>query len=150
MRATIAFLMLTMAVSVAVAEDVKSEKEMKKLAGTWALASGEVDGKAVADDLAKQGRITYAGEAITLMTPHQSKDPIKAKLTKLDPSKKPGEMDFVRSAGPGEGKTMMAIYEWVDDDTYRICFDPSGKARPTEFKTKEGSGHIMHVWKRMK
>jgi hypothetical protein len=45
---------------------------------------------------------------------------------------------------------MLAIYEWVDDDTYRVCYDPSGKARPKEFKAPAGSGYILHVWKRAK
>jgi hypothetical protein len=45
---------------------------------------------------------------------------------------------------------MVAIYEWVDGGTYRVCFDPSGKGRPKGFKTAPGSGHILHVWKRSK
>jgi uncharacterized protein (TIGR03067 family) len=150
MRTLLVLLVAAVVVSVAVADDEKVEKEKKKFAGTWMLASGEVDGKAVADELVKQGKITFAGDAMTLLTPHQSKDPIKARLMRLDPSKKPAEMDWVRDSGPGAGKTMMAIYEWVDDDTYRICFDPSGKERPREFKTATGSGHILHVWKRSK
>jgi uncharacterized protein (TIGR03067 family) len=85
---------------------------------------------------------------MSVVTPHQSEKPIRARLTRVDPSKKPAEMDWVRDAGPGAGQTMMAIYEWVDDDTYRICFDPSGKGRPREFKSEAGTGYILHVWKR--
>jgi uncharacterized protein (TIGR03067 family) len=113
------------------------------------MVSGEVDGKAVADEHVKAGTITFAGEKVTLETPHQSKEPFTSKITRLDPSKKPGEMDWVRDGGPGKGVTMMAIYEWVDDDTHRVCYDPSGKARPKEFK-KAASGFILHVWKRAK
>jgi uncharacterized protein (TIGR03067 family) len=68
----------------------------------------------------------------------------------VDPSKKPAEMDWVRENGPGKEKTMMAIYEWLDGDTYRICFDPSGKERPKEFKSAPGSGYVLHTWKRAK
>jgi uncharacterized protein (TIGR03067 family) len=142
--------MVAVAAPAAFGEGKNDEKEMKKLAGTWTMVSGEVDGKPVEDEHVKASRITLAPEKVTLVTPHQSKEPITAKLTRVDPSKKPAEMDWVRDRGPGAGKTMMAIYEWVDDDTYRICFDPSGKGRPKEFKTAGGTGYILHVWKRVK
>jgi uncharacterized protein (TIGR03067 family) len=125
-------------------------KEKKKFEGTWQMVSGEVDGKPVADEHVKPSRITHAKEGMTLTTPHQSKEPFKARITRLDPAKKPAEMDWVRDSGPAAGTTMMAIYEWIDDDTYRVCFDPSGKERPREFKTAAGSKHILHVWKRAK
>jgi uncharacterized protein (TIGR03067 family) len=150
MRAMLALVALAAVVTAAKAEDEKAAKERKKLAGTWVLVSGEVDGKAVADEHVKQSTITHAEGGLTLTTPHQSKDPIKAKITRLDPANKPAEMEWVRDSGPGAGKTMLAIYEWVGEDSYRICFDPSGKGRPKEFKTKPGSGHILHVWKRSK
>jgi uncharacterized protein (TIGR03067 family) len=150
MRALMVLLVVAGVASVAFSGDEKGEKEKKKLAGTWMLASGKVDGKAVADEHVKRSKFTYDGEVLTLTTPHQSKEPIKSRLTRVDPSKKPAEMDWVRDAGPGAGKTMRAIYEWLDGDTYRICFDPSGKGRPKEFESQEGSGHILHVWKRSK
>jgi uncharacterized protein (TIGR03067 family) len=150
MRALVGLLVVVVAASVAVADDEKVEKEKKKFAGTWKLASGEVGGKAVADEHVKKSKITFDGDTVTVTTPHQSEDPIKAKVKHLGPSKKPAEMDWERDNGPGKGKTMMAIYEWVDEDTYRICFDPSGKTRPKEFKTDADSGYILHVWKRSK
>jgi uncharacterized protein (TIGR03067 family) len=88
--------------------------------------------------------------ATVIEAPHLSKEPIQSKMVRLDPTKTPKEWDFVRSTGPNSGKTMMAIYEWDGDDAYKFCFDPSGKARPKEFKTKAGSGHVLHVWKREK
>ncbi len=149
MRATVVLLVLAGTAPLALADD-KADKEKKKFDGTWTMVSGEVDGKPVADEHVKQGKLTYEGEKITVATPHQSKDPFTAKLKRVDPSKKPAEMDWVRDAGPGAGQTMMAIYEWVDEDTYRICFDPSGKVRPKEFKAPAGSGFMLHVWKRAK
>jgi uncharacterized protein (TIGR03067 family) len=146
----IALVVAAAAASAGFGGDEKAEKEKKKLAGTWALVSGVVDGKPVADEHVKQSRLTRAGAEAAMTAPHQSKEPIKSKHTHLDPVKKPAEMDWVRAGGPGAGKTMMAIYEWLDEDTYRICFDPSGKVRPTEFKSAPGSGHILHVWKRVK
>ena len=149
MRATVVLLVLAVAAPLALGDDDKAEKEKKKFAGTWTLASGEVDGKAVADEDAKRGRMTIEGEKRTLTTPHLSKDTFTSKLKRLDPSKKPAEIDWVRDSGSAAGTTMLAIYEWVDDDTWRVCYDPSGKGRPKEFKTA-GTGYILHVWKRVK
>src|SRR5262245_37746325 len=128
-------------------EDVK--KEFKKFEGTWVLASGERDGKKIAADDVKKSKIVMKGEESTLVTPHQSSETIKSKR-KLDPSKKPAQVDFVRSVGPDNGETIKGIYEFIDADTYRVCFAPAGKERPTEFKTSAGSGHTLHVWKRSK
>lgn len=128
-------------------DDVK--KEFKKFEGTWVLDSGERGGKKIPDDHVKKSKIVMKGATTTLFTPHQSDKPIKA-TRKLDPTKKPAQVDIVRSVGPGAGETIKGIYEFIDADTYRVCFAPPGKDRPTEFKTKEGAGHTLHVWKRAK
>ena len=46
-------------------------------------------------------------------------------------------------------KTKLGIYE-LDGDTYKFCLAPAGKPRPTEFTSKEGSGHSLGVSKREK
>jgi len=57
---------------------------------------------------------------------------------KLNPSAKPQTLDITGTEGPNKGRTILAIYE-RDGDTLRVCYDLSGKNRPTEFKTKEGT-----------
>ncbi|MBY0526435.1 MAG: TIGR03067 domain-containing protein [Gemmataceae bacterium] len=135
-----------------IAADAKDDeaKELKRFAGTWTLVSGEKDGQKLADEHVKKSKITWKGKEVIVESPHQSKEPIKATMTRVDASKKPAEMDWERATGPDSGKKMVAIYEWLGDDSYRIIFAPAGKDRPKEFTTKEGSGHIMHVWKRAK
>ena len=68
---------------------------------------------------------------------------------KLDTSAKPKTMDITGSEGPNKGKTILAIYE-RDGDTLRVCYDLSGKARPTEFKTKDGTQLFLVTYKREK
>lgn len=126
------------------------KNELKKLQGKWLLVSGDVDGKPVDDKSLKQSRMTYQGDKITIFTPHQSKSTMTAKLKRLDPKKSPHEMDWSRSAGPGKGKTMQAVYEFDGKNSYRVCFDPSGERRPTGFTVGSGDCHILHVWKRAK
>jgi uncharacterized protein (TIGR03067 family) len=147
------FLLLLPVTLLVVGADAKEDlakKELKKFEGTWVMGSGERDGAKIADEHVQKSKITWKGKAEVVETPHQSKEAIKVTIGGLDPTKKPAEMDWVRSNGPDSGQKMLAIYEFIDDDQYRICFAPAGKERPKEFSTKAGSGHLLHVWKRVK
>ena len=68
---------------------------------------------------------------------------------RLDPSKKPREMDFVHLEGLLRDKTWQAIYE-LDGGTLKICYAEadSGKERPKEFKTQPDSALLLIVLKR--
>lgn len=140
-----------LAVLFLLAADAKddADKEMKKFEGNWVMTAGERDGQKLADEHVKASKIGWKGKEVTVVTPHQSKEPIKGACT-IDPTKSPKEMDWVRSAGPDAGKTFRAIYEFTGPDEYRICFAPAGQDRPKTFTTKAGSGHTLHSWKRVK
>jgi uncharacterized protein (TIGR03067 family) len=58
-------------------------------------------------------------------------------------------MDITGTDGPNKGKTILAIYE-RDGDTLRVCYDLSGKSRPTEFKTETGTQLFLVTYKREK
>src|SRR4051812_16774593 len=124
MRTLLTLLVVALAAPVALGEDDKADKETKKFVGTWKLASGEVDGKAVADEHVKASKLTHAEGKVTVVAPHLSREPLTSKVTRVDPSKKPAEKDWMRDSGSGKAVTMLAIYEWVDDDTFRVCYDP--------------------------
>jgi uncharacterized protein (TIGR03067 family) len=132
------------------AKDDVHKDELKKFQGTWVMESGEKDGQKLAAEDAKKSKIIFKGKDCTVETPHQSKETIKAAVLKLEPGKKPKEISWKRSNGPDAGKEMLAIYEWIDNDQFRVCFAPAGKERPTEFGTKAGSGHFLHNWERVK
>lgn len=131
-------------------KDLENDKNLKKMAGTWQLVSGEKEGTPISEEHVKLGKITWKGKECTLESPHQSKETIRATITHIDGSKTPAELDWTRSAGPGAGKTHKAIFEFLGPDEYRVCFAVPGKDRPTEFKTTPGSGRFLHVWKRVK
>jgi uncharacterized protein (TIGR03067 family) len=133
-----------------VAQPSAVETERQRLQGSWELVSGEMDGKSLPADYVHRSQITFVGNTITLETPHQSREPIVASFARLDPTKAPREMHWIRTAGPNPRATMTAIYEFRGDDEYRICFDPAGRRPPTELVSKEGTGHICHTWRRMK
>ncbi len=127
-----------------------ADAELQKFQGTWVLISAEMNGKKVHDKHVKASRITFVGDKVEVISPHQHKEKIIASVVKLDPAKNPKEMHWVRSTGPNAGATTIAIYEFEGPDQYKICFDPAGKEALKKFGTKEGSGHIWHTWKRAK
>ena len=122
--------------------------DLKKFEGTWVLVSGKKDGQALAGETVSRSRIVWKGKDVVVETPHQSKDPIKATATVSGGATK--SMDWTRANGPDAGKTMLAVYEFRGPDEYVVVFAPAGKDRPKELDAKAGSGHTMHVWKRVK
>jgi len=127
-----------------------ADKELQKFQGTWIMVSGERDGSKVPDEAVSQSKITYDGNKISLITPHQSSETIVADMVKIDPTKNPKEMHFIRRGGPSAGKALVGIYEFEGDDQYKFAFDPSGATILKEFVTKAGTGHMRHTWKRVK
>ena len=115
------------------ADDAK--KDLAKLQGTWSYASF-VDpnhDKMPAEQLKKMS-ITFAGDKWTI----KEDDRVVVWGTqKLDPSRTPHEIDSLIMDGEGKGTTMLGIYEF-HGDTFRVCFDPTGKERPTSFTPKIG------------
>ena len=132
------------------AQDKSAEPELQKFQGTWVLIAAEMDGKAVPDAHVKQSKITFVGNKVELLTPHQHKDVIVAKITKLDTAKNPKEMHWLRANGPKAGTTVISIYEFEGPDKYKISFDPAGVTVPKKFGTEAGAGHFWHTWKRIK
>jgi len=129
-------------------EEVK--KDLQKFQGTWVMVSGEKDGKKVADEHVSRSKITIEDKKMVLVVPNQTGEDIVADIVKIDATKSPREMHFIRRNGPSAGKTIVAIYEFEGGDQYKIAFDPAAASTLKEFVTKEGTGHIRNSWKRVK
>lgn len=48
--------------------------------------------------------------------------------------------------GRNKGKTLLAIYE-LNGDILRVCYDLTGKVRPTEFKTRKSELLFLATYK---
>jgi uncharacterized protein (TIGR03067 family) len=123
------------------------DEEMDRLAGTWVLVEGYLDGKSISEDHVKKSRIMWTGSKIRAAAQHQSGEVIVASIA-VDPTTTPRRMDIVY-----EGRSApaaLAIYEWLGPDRYRISIDRRGQTRPVEFVSEPGSGQILHVWQRQK
>jgi uncharacterized protein (TIGR03067 family) len=68
---------------------------------------------------------------------------------KLDATKKPRTIDALPAVAAGNAGAILGIYEF-DGNRLKLCFARPGMPRPTELRSKEGSGHTLTVWQREK
>ena len=122
------------------------EKELKKFQGTWTFESVAAGGKEVPAAEFKGMTVTFEGDKYTVM---KGDEVIQVGTEKLDPSKSPKTVDVTVAEGLNKGAVMLGIYE-ISGDTLKVCFDPEGKKRPTEFKSASGSQTFVNVHKRVK
>jgi uncharacterized protein (TIGR03067 family) len=144
------FLLSASTFVVAQTQEKSTDAELQKFQGTWVMVSAEMDGKKVSEEHIKHNKITFVGDKVELFSPHQHKEVIVASITKLDVTKNPKEMHWVRANGPSAGKTINSIYEFEGPDQFKASFDPAALTVPKKFGTETGSGHILHNWKRLK
>ena len=122
------------------------EKELKKFQGTWTFESVETGGKQEPAADFKGMTLTFEGDKHTVKN---GDEVIQVGTQKLDLSKSPKTIDVTMTAGANKGAVMLGIYE-IREDTLKVCFDPEGKKRPTEFKTEAGAPTVLVVHKRVK
>jgi uncharacterized protein (TIGR03067 family) len=122
-----------------------AKDDAKAMDGTWLASAAELGGEKFPDEVRKSIKLVIGDGKYTVTV---GKEPDKGTV-KVDPSKKPKEVDIVGTEGPNKGKTFLAIYEKTDD-TLRVCYDLSGKTRPTEFKTTKGTQLFLVTYTREK
>ncbi|HSQ54712.1 MAG TPA: TIGR03067 domain-containing protein, partial [Gemmata sp.] len=120
------------------------EKELKKFQGTWTFESIEMGGKKLPDEELKGTLLIFEGAKHTVK---KGDDVLQVGTQTMDLSKTPKTIDVKITEGPSKGALMLGIYE-IDGDSLKVCFDPAGKKRPTEFKTAAGSMNFLNVHKR--
>ena len=122
-------------------------KDYERLTGTFILVSGVVDGKEVPEDVRKKTILVTDHDKFTVSTGDEAGTSARGTF-KIDPTKTPKTADSLQETGADKGKTVLGIYEIIDDNHKRACWAPPGKPRPTEFVSKPGSSHILQLWKR--
>ena len=105
--------------------------DMKQMEGTWKPQSAELAGKPYPQKILDTMKLVVKGETYLVEVAGQPDEG----QTKLDPAKSPKAIDITGTKGPNKGKTFLAIYE-LKGDELKVCYDLSGKSRPTEFATK--------------
>jgi uncharacterized protein (TIGR03067 family) len=122
--------------------DDAAKAEAKNLLGAWVVVSCETDGETVPERILRGEvvRFIIGADTITVKVEDQVKE--EDRYT-LDPRAKPAAIDLTDKAG----RKALGIYA-LEGERLRICWTERGKARPTAFATRPGSGFDLFVLKR--
>jgi uncharacterized protein (TIGR03067 family) len=137
----VAFALVLSSSSAAWGDDAKDDS----LQGTWLPSVAELGGRVFPDEVRKSIKLVVQGDKYTVTVGKE----IDQGTVKLRPSATPKAMDITGTEGPNQGKTILAIYE-RKGDTLRVCYDLSGKKRPTAFKTEAGTQLFLVEYQRPK
>ena len=137
------FVVLTLVLSFSPAARSGGAKDGDTLQGTWLPSAAEFGGKMFPDEVRKTIKLVVKDGKYTVTVGKQADQG----TVKLNPAAKPKEMDITGTDGPNKGKTILAVYERAGD-TLRVCYDVSGRGRPTEFKTQAGTQLFLVTYKR--
>jgi uncharacterized protein (TIGR03067 family) len=134
------------------AEEDAAAKDLAKLQGKWKFVEEDPDGKV---RKFRDGEGHLIGFEKDIMIGYDADGGVATKDTiKLDPSKKPKELDttsvFNVLFPETKGNKFQAIYQ-LEGDELKLAFPilPSRK-RPTGFTTKEGGSFVVSTYKRVK
>lgn len=124
------------------ATSARADAELDKFQGTWQVTKASSGGTdAPATKVAKMVITFKDDQAIPKDNPTDI-----AKL-KVDPAKKPAEIDFTDK----DKKVNKGVYRFIDKDTLEICMNLTDEAaRPKDFVSPKGSTYIILLLKRMK
>jgi uncharacterized protein (TIGR03067 family) len=139
------FAVLTVLLSIVLTARSGAARDDDPLAGTWLPTAAELGGKAFPEEIRKAIKLVIKDGKYTVTIGKL----VDRGTAKLNPAAKPKQMDITGTDGPNKGKTFQAIYEHKGD-TLRICYDLSGKGRPKEFKTSEGTQLFLVTYQRAK
>lgn len=124
-------------------------EDAKRQNGIWKPAGGMLGGVRLTKEELKSITLTIKEGAYTVVK--EGEPPADTGTMTLDTSVTPKRMTIQGVEGPNKGKTILAIYEMGENDggdTFRICYDLSGKAFPTEFISRKGSMHYLVGYRR--
>jgi uncharacterized protein (TIGR03067 family) len=139
------FVVLTLVLSFTLAAWGEIARDSDTIQGTWLPSTAELGGKMFPDEVRKITKLVVKDDTYTVTVGTK----VDKGTVKMNPKAKPKALDIVGTEGPNKGKKIRAIYE-RDGDTLRICYDLSGKSRPTEFKTRTGTQLFLVTYKREK
>jgi uncharacterized protein (TIGR03067 family) len=122
----------------------EKDLELGKFAGSWKPVSYIKDGEAWPEEKLKTVTLDLKGAKSSFSLG----DSVTMGEYKLNPGATPKQVDITLSDGPHKGKTLLGIYEFKGDELWMCLSRVGSKERPTQFKSEEGSGATLEVWKR--
>jgi uncharacterized protein (TIGR03067 family) len=128
---------------IAADEKEDAKQDAKKLQGKWTVTKAVENGNEVPEEQAKNIKVAFKEGKVTYTDDNGE----HTATFKLDPGKKPKEIDVVPQDGENKGQTMKGIYS-LEKNTLKMCVAFPGKDRPTEFTSKQDSSHLLVEMKR--
>jgi RNA polymerase sigma factor (sigma-70 family) len=122
----------------------KAPEDQRRMQGAWRAISLEHNGEKFSAEATRKFRVIIKDNTITF-----NPDTEKRQATfRLDPTQKPKAIWLTPKGTSVAGRHVNGIYD-VEDYRLRICLDnDEGKAIPTDFATKAGSGLTLIVLQR--
>lgn len=115
--------------------------DLESIQGEWSAQELIANGNKVGGDAAAGITLTIKGNSYSVEMPNFTDN---GKL-KLGEGSSPKTMDITTA----NGDEIPAIYE-VTKDGFKVCYGINGAGRPKEFKSEDGSNHILATYQRKK
>jgi len=114
------------AIGPALAEPPTSMKDLiqqdyTRLSGTFRMTSEMIDGKEVPYHVRRRQTVLVTDRNKFTVSDCGTAGTSTEGIFTIDPTKSPKTADSVQGTGPDKGKTMLGIYEIIDDDHKRAC-----------------------------
>ncbi len=119
--------------------DASAKSDVDLLQGDWAPVEMVANGERVSDDALANIKLKIKGNQYFL----EHGDRPSQGTFKIAEGANPRSMDVTTQGG----EELPAIYE-ISGDTFKACYAVNGAARPTQFKSSEGSDHVLAIYKR--
>jgi len=114
------------------------------LKGTWTCVSATIDGKPLAEEAAKQLKLTMTADRFK--TERAGQVLFDSTYT-VDSTKTPPQIDMIGTEGELKGKPALGIYK-LDANQLTLCYVMPGSPRPQALESQPQSGAFLIVWKR--
>jgi uncharacterized protein (TIGR03067 family) len=116
-----------------------AKTDIEKAQGDWVAAKVIDNGEPASADLIASLKLKITGEEFSLKHPEGE---YRGRI-KLHQTDSPKVMDITME----DGTELPAIYE-IGADGFKVCYGPSGAARPKAFESSAGSDQTLVVYKR--
>ena len=123
--------------------------ELAAFAGTWVYERQVVEGKEIPVAEMGKSHIVISGDTLTrhaYAADGRALHPIPSTIS-VDPTANPKLMDDDAAMPTGSKKRRLGIYK-LEGDRLTLCYDNTGKERPTAFDSPAGSSFVLSVLRR--
>jgi uncharacterized protein (TIGR03067 family) len=124
--------------------DDPAGRDLKAMQGTWVMASLEVNGKDVPAEKLVGTVLTVKGDVYSVKVKDRTTDC----RMRLDPKRKPREVDMIFAEPGGGEKVLKGIYK-IDADTITFARGlNANQERPGQFATWPDTTYFVVTWRR--